>query len=189
MARVRSAIAMAAPIRARSICASATAMRADRLPPSSIGSANPAVVSALRRPRYSPLPATFSVSTTISGLGRRPATVRPAVAACTPAVPAAREGETAPPSANALKSEGRLGHRRSWRCGLSVPARLTRPEGRRREPDSTRMKARVAKRSSCAPLKSRPKFGPRECPPIGGIVLGKLLVAMTGARVGSSVGH
>ena len=42
-----------------------------RLPPSSINCPRATVVSAERKPRSSPVPPTFSVSTSSSGLGRR----------------------------------------------------------------------------------------------------------------------
>src|SRR3546814_11189748 len=55
-----SAAMIAAWISARDNCALATATRAPRLPPSSIGIAKPTVDSALRTPRYGPEPMTFA---------------------------------------------------------------------------------------------------------------------------------
>src|SRR3546814_10435742 len=84
---------IAAWISARDNCALATATRAPRLPPSSIGIAKPTVDSALRTPRYGPEPMTFSTWPWTTGLGRSPATVRPARAASTAAVAASRSEE------------------------------------------------------------------------------------------------
>src|SRR3546814_16746373 len=67
---------IAAWISARDNCALATATRAPRLPPSSIGIAKPTVDSALRTPRYGPAPLTFSNWPWTNGVGRSPATVR-----------------------------------------------------------------------------------------------------------------
>src|SRR3546814_1245981 len=78
-----SAAMIAAWISARDNCALATATRAPRLPPSSLGIAKPTVDSALRTPRYGPEPMTFSTWPWTTGLGRSPATVRPARAAPT----------------------------------------------------------------------------------------------------------